>query len=201
MEVDCTGKPLLVAETAATHLDHQDRLELLEQLGDPLPKLERTVDWEVFRVLLGSVYKNSDPGKGERPPYDAVLMFKVLVLQHLFNLSGDQAEFQIRERYSFCRFPGLSPEGKVSDTKTVWVYRERQKERGLVDKLFSELLIQIDAAGFSARKEQIVDATIVPVPRQRNTREENRQILKMGAALRHGVIANAARRMLKPTGP
>ncbi len=28
----------------------------------------------------------------------------------------------------------------------------RLKERGLVDKLFSELLIQIDAAGFSARK-------------------------------------------------
>ncbi len=51
----------------------------------------------------------------------------------------------------------------------VWVYRERLKERGLVDKLFSALLIQIDAAGFSARKGQIVDAAIVPVPRQRNT--------------------------------
>ncbi|MEE9358491.1 MAG: hypothetical protein V3U62_09490, partial [Sedimenticolaceae bacterium] len=67
-------------------------------------------------------------------------------------------------------------EGKVPDAKIVWVYRERLKERGLVDKLFSELLIQIDAAGFSVRKGQIVDAAIVPVPRQRNTREENRQI-------------------------
>ncbi len=103
-------------------------------------------------------------------------MFKVLVLQHLLNLNDDQTEFQIRDRYSFCRFLGLSPEGKVPDTKTVWVYPERLKERGLVDKLFSELLIRIDAAGFSARKGQIVDAAIVPVPRQRNTREENRQI-------------------------
>ncbi len=58
----------------------------------------------------------------------------------------------------------------------VWVYRECLKERGLVDKLFSEPLIQIDAAGFSARKGQIVDAAIVPIPKQRNTREENRQI-------------------------
>ncbi|WP_241086409.1 IS5 family transposase [Candidatus Vondammii sp. HM_W22] len=103
-------------------------------------------------------------------------MFKMLVLQHLFNLSGDQTKFHIRYPYSFCRFLGLSQEGKVPDAKTVWVYRERLKERGLVDKLFSALLIQIDAAGFSARKGQIVDAAIVPVPRQRNTREENRQI-------------------------
>ncbi len=104
-------------------------------------------------------------------------MFKVLVLQHLFNLSGDQTEFQIQDRYSFCRFLGLSPEAKVPDAKTVRVYRERLKERGLVGKLFSELLIQIDAAGFSVRKGQIVDAAIAPpVPNQRNTREENRQI-------------------------
>ncbi len=156
--------------------DHQDRLELLEKLGDPLSKLERTIDWEAFRALLGSVYKNSDPSKSGRPPYDAVLMFKVLVLQHLYNLSDDQTEFQIRDRYSFCRFLGLSPEGKVPDAKTVWVYRERLKELDLVGKLFSELLIQIDTAGFSARKGQIVDAAIVPVPKQRNTREENSQI-------------------------
>ncbi len=85
-------------------------------------------------------------------------------------------EFQIRERYSFCRFLGLSQEGKVPDAKTVWVYRECLKEPGLVDKLFSELLIQIDAAGFSVRKGQIVDVPIIPVPKQRNTREENRQV-------------------------
>ncbi|WP_241085708.1 hypothetical protein [Candidatus Vondammii sp. HM_W22] len=61
-------------------------------------------------------------------------------------------------------------------------------------------MIQIDAAGFSARKGQIVDATIIPVLRQRNTREENRQI-KARIALRRGAITNAARRMLKPAGP
>lgn len=84
-------------------------------------------------------------------------MFKILVLQHLYNLSDGQTEFQIRDRYSFCRFLGLSPEGKVPDAKTLWVYRERLKELDLVDRLFSELLAQIDAAGFSARKGQIVD--------------------------------------------
>ncbi len=89
--------------------DHQDQLEHLEQQGDSLPKLERTVDWEAFRVLLGSVYKNSDPSKGGRPLYDEVLIFNVLFLQNLLNLNDDQTEFQIWDRYSFCHFLGLSP--------------------------------------------------------------------------------------------
>ena len=45
--------------------DHQDRLELLERLGDPLPKLERTIQWESFRELLSGVNKDSDPRKGD----------------------------------------------------------------------------------------------------------------------------------------
>ncbi len=156
--------------------DHQNRLELLEHLGDPLPKLERTIDWEAFRGILSTVYKDSDPSKGGRPPYDAILMFKILVLQHFYNLADDQTEFQIRDRYSFCRFLGLSPESKVPDAKTIWVFRERLKSQYLVDKLFTELLSQIDSAGFTACKGQIVDAAIVPVPKQRNSREENASV-------------------------
>lgn len=156
--------------------DHQNRLDLLEKLGDPLPKLERTVDWEAFRPLLSGVYKTSIPSNGGRPPYDAVLMFKVLVLQHFYSLSDEQTEFQIRDRYSFCRFLGLTPEGKVPDAKTVWLYRERLKNLNLVETLFTTLLTQINEAGFTARQGQIVDAAIVPVPKQRNTRDENAQI-------------------------
>lgn len=156
--------------------DHQDRLELLERLGDPLPQLQRTVDWEAFRELLSPVYRDRDPRKGGRPPYDVVLMFKVLVLQHFYNLSDDQTEFQIRDRYSFCRFHGLSPEGKVPDAKTIWVFRERLKKLELMGKLFAEIVSQIDAAGFTARKGQIVDAAIVAAPKQRNSRDENARI-------------------------
>jgi hypothetical protein len=106
--------------------DHQNRLELLERLGDPLPKLERTIQWEAFRELLSAVYKDSDPRKGGRPPFDAVLMFKVPVLQHFYNLSDDQTEFQIRDRYSFCRFLGLSPEGRADSA-----YRDTAREEAL----------------------------------------------------------------------
>ncbi|NIR32069.1 MAG: IS5 family transposase, partial [Desulfuromonadales bacterium] len=68
------------------------------------------------------------------------------------------------------------PEGRVPDAKTIWLYRERLKEAELMEALFERLLGQIEAAGYAARKGQIVDASLVEVPRQRNTPEENRRI-------------------------
>ncbi len=161
--------------------DHEERLELLEKLGDPLPKLERLVDWEAFRPQLAGLRKESDPHKGGRPPMDVVLMFKILVLQHFYNLSDDQTEFQIRDRYSFCRFLGLAPHDRVPDAKTIWLYRERIKKAGLMESLFDTLLVQINGAGFTARKGQVIDAALVPAPKQRNSREENAGI-KAGQA-------------------
>lgn len=156
--------------------DLEDRHALLQRLGDPLPKLNEVVDWETFRPLLKKLRKKKDRRKGGRPAFDEVLMLKVLVLQQLYNLSDDQVEFQIRDRYSFCRFLKLSPEGRVPDAKTVWLYRERIKRAGLMERLFDGLLEQIGAAGYVARRGQIVDATMVQAPRQRNTREENEKI-------------------------
>lgn len=156
--------------------DLEDRHALLEELGDPLPKLDEAVDWKAFRPILKKLRKKKDPRKGGRPPFNDVLMLKVLVLQQLYNLSDDQIEFQIRDRYSFARFLKLSPEGRVPDAKTVWLYRERLKRAGLMEALFDALLDQIASAGYIARKGQLVDATLVEVPRQRNTPDENRRI-------------------------
>ena len=158
--------------------DLNDRHALLEQLGDPLPKLDEVVDWEGFRPTLERIRVKRDPRKGGRPPLDVVLMFKTLLLQQLYNLSDDQTEYQIRDRYSFSRFLGLDPEGGVPDAKTIWWYREQLKNHGLLDELFSGLLSQIEGAGYVARCGQIVDAAIMETPRQRNPREENEQIKK-----------------------
>ena len=156
--------------------DLEERYTALEQLGDPLPKINEVVDFEALRGTLESAYEERDPSKGGRPRKDAVLMFKVLVLQQLYNLSDDQAEYQIRDRYSFARFLGLRPEEVVPDAKTIWVHRERLKEAGLLEALFGELIRQIEAAGFRARKGQIVDAAMVEAPRSRNRRDENERI-------------------------
>lgn len=156
--------------------DLDNRLQQLEALGDPLPKLNEIVDWEGFRPVLMKIRQTPAKGPGGRPPYDVVLMFKVLVLQHLYNLADEQTEYQIRDRYSFCRFLGLTPEGKVPDARTIWVFREALKEHELVDELFAQLNAQITAAGYIPRQGQIVDASMVAAPRQRNSREDNAKI-------------------------
>ena len=76
---------------------------------DPLIMLNELVDWEHFRETLQLVREKQRKNKAGRKPFDVVLMFKALILQHCYNLSGDELEYQIRDRYSFCRFLGLSP--------------------------------------------------------------------------------------------
>ena len=55
------------------------------------------------------------------------------MLQQLYNLSDEQAEYQIRDRYTFGRFLGLHPEDRVPDARTIWRFREGLK--GEVDPI------------------------------------------------------------------
>ena len=103
-------------------------------------------------------------------------MFKILVLQQLNNLSDDRIEYQIRDRISFMRFLGLGFEDRVPDSKTVWLFRELLKEFKLIEVLFARFHQQLAHRGYVAKAGQMIDATFVEVPRQRNNREENAQI-------------------------
>ncbi|WP_414041705.1 N-6 DNA methylase [Acidithiobacillus sp. M4-SHS-6] len=100
------------------------RLRELDLLGDGLPLLNRLIPWERFRPILESVPKAKPKGPGERKPYDRILLFKMMVLQQLHNLSDEQTECQIRDRLSFQRFLGISLEEAVPDHTTLWLFRE-----------------------------------------------------------------------------
>ena len=156
--------------------DVEQRAEKLTEMGDPLVGLNAEIDWEAFRADLNRVYEKSRKSNAGAKPFDVVLMFKVLVLQQLNNLSDDRIEYQIRDRFSFMRFLGLELEDRVPDAKTVWVFRERLKALQLVEVLFTRFHEQLAARGYEARAGQMIDATFVEVPRQRNSRDENAQI-------------------------
>ena len=156
--------------------DLDERLRQLSSGGDPLQRLSRVVDFELFRKPLAKALKRSDRAKGGRPPYDAVLMFKVLVLQALYNLSDDRCEYQIRDRLSFMRFLGLSLEDAVPDAKTIWLFREHLTQGGAVENLFARFDKHLAKSGYLAMGGQIVDATIVAAPKQRNTDGEKADI-------------------------
>jgi IS5 family transposase len=143
---------------------------------DPLLELSRRIPWEEFRSSIERVHRQERKSAAGRPAWDAVIIMKALVLGRLYNLSDDELEYQIRDRLSFTRFLGLQLEDRVPDAKTLWAYRERLIRSGVMQELFDRFEQYLQRQGYQARKGQIVDASIVPVPRQRNTREENRQI-------------------------
>jgi IS5 family transposase len=159
--------------------DLDERYAALSAAGDPLLRLGELVDFEVFRPPLLRALRRSDRSRGGRPPYDPVLMFKVLVLQALYNLSDDQTEFQIRDRLSFMRFLGLGLHDRVPDAKTIWLFRELLVRAKAVEKLFARFDAHLREHGYLAMSGQIVDASIVAAPKQRNTDAE-KEALKAG---------------------
>ena len=123
-----------------------------------------------------------DLSGGGRPPFSKLLLFKALIIQSLYNLSDDQLEFQIVDRVSFKRFLRLKRSDKVSDSKTFWLFREQLIEKDVIMGLFKLFNETLDAAGVFANEGKMADASFVEVPRQRNTREENKHIKETGTA-------------------
>src|SRR3990167_10508990 len=105
--------------------DVENRLQTLSDFGEPLEKLVSVVDFEPFRKTINGSIAFIISRKGGRPPWDCVVMFKILILQTLYNISDEQLEFQIKDRLSFQRFLDLSLSDKVPDAKTIWLWRER----------------------------------------------------------------------------
>ncbi len=103
-------------------------------------------------------------------------MFRMLVVQSLYNLSDEQAEYQARDRLSFTRFLSLGIKDRIPDATTLWLFREKLAKAGLIEKLFEQFGRHLEARGYIARGGQMVDATIVAVPRQRNSREDNETV-------------------------
>lgn len=153
--------------------DLENRYASLSEAGDPLERLNAVIDWEVFRPLLERIDAKERKTAAGRKPTCRVLMFKLLILQRLHNLSDERLQFQVTDRLSFMRFLGLLLSGDVPDARTVWAFREALKEHRLVAPLFERLNQALADLGVELKSGQIIDATFVPVPIQRNGRENN----------------------------
>jgi IS5 family transposase len=168
--------------------DLSRRYEGLEP-KDPLLVLAALVPWETFRSKLKAALTEhglrtaaaARKSAAGRKPWDEVVIFKALVVQALYNLSDEQMEYQVRDRLSFMRFLGLGLEDRVPDATTLWLYREALAEAGMVEQLFADFDAYLRAQGYLAMGGQIMDASIVAAPKQRNSRGENAQI-KAGEA-------------------
>jgi IS5 family transposase len=156
--------------------DEADKLEKLSKLGDPLVDLKKYIDFEFVRPTLEEALRKERKALSGRPAYDVVFMFKILVLQRLYNISDPQIEYQINDRQSFQRFLGLHLASTVPDYSSVWRFREVLTEKGVIKILFDMFARKLEQQGVITQAGTIVDASFVEVPRQRNTREENERI-------------------------
>jgi IS5 family transposase len=173
--------------------DTETRFAKIDRNGDPLRKLDEMVDWSIFLPELASLREKVDPSKGGRPPFASLLKFKMLILQALYNLSDDSLEQQVLDRLSFMRFLGLGMGDDVPDAKTIWAFRESLKERGLVEKLFVRFDDFLNRSGFTAKRGQIVDASIVEVPIRRDRGEVNDKV-KQGETIDEWTPAQRAQK-------
>jgi transposase, IS5 family len=156
--------------------DLPDHLRRLSEAGDPLEEMARIIDFEAFRPLLVDVLNYSDGAKGGRPPYDPVAMFKALILAAQHGLSDARMEFLIRDRLSWLRFLGFELGKPTPDENTIRLFRERLTAAGAIERLHQAFDGQLKTAGYIPMGGQIVDASLVAAPRQRNRDEEKAKI-------------------------
>ena len=186
--------------------DIDERLEELSAKGDELERLNAIVDFELFRPDLEHAVPRSDRVKGGRPPYDHVLMFRVLILQASHSLSDERTEYLIKDRLSFMRFLGLTLADRVPDANSIWNFREALTMALIdgvpaIEALFRRFDAALTKAGFLAMSGQIIDATIVAAPKQRNTEAEKKAIKEGDQGRRHPRGLGSQARQTTPEGP
>ena len=118
----------------------EQRYQKLESKKTLLMKLDETVPWSEFRPILEQVHDKPRKNNAGRKPIDAIVMFKMLVLQQLYNISDEELEYQVNNRLSFMIFLGLGLAEPVPDATTVWLFRQQLKQQGLIEELFEQLI-------------------------------------------------------------
>jgi hypothetical protein len=111
--------------------DKSETRDKLTRLGNPLEKLHKVIDFEMFRDDLETSLLNHDrKTTASCKHYDVVMMFKIMLLKHFYNMSEEQAEYQINDRQSFKEFLGLSSGDRVPDARKIWLFQERLIKSG-----------------------------------------------------------------------
>ena len=151
---------------------HQQKLD---QLGDPLLRIASCIDFPALAAEVDSVAPRPVSPQGGRPPYPTETMVRILVLKRLYNLSDEQMEYQLLDRRSYQRFCGLVDAARLPDRTTIWHFENRIGVAG-AEALFTAVEQQILQHGYVARGGQIIDATLVPAPKQHFSRDDKEQI-------------------------
>jgi transposase len=122
--------------------DKEETLMKLSKLGNPLEKVSKAVNFELFRTdLEANILNHNKKNNAGCRPFDVVMMFKIIVLKRLYHLSDKQLEYQIYDRLSFKEFLGLSSGDRVPNANTIRVFRKKIIQKNLDEKIFEQITI------------------------------------------------------------
>jgi IS5 family transposase len=155
------------------HTKPNAQLGLMDSLvtipaNDFLDRLDRLVNWQPLERVLHAMY----PATTGRPPHPPLVLFKMSLLQHCYDLSDPQCEEQVRDRLSWRRFVGLGLQDAVPDETVLVRFRQRLVEHGLQEKLLQLVNRQLSAQGLILKRVTLVDATLVQAARRAPARND-----------------------------
>jgi transposase, IS5 family len=156
--------------------DIDNRYKQLDKLRDPLLVLSSLIDFEIFRDEIEKGLEKERKDNSGRKPFDKIMLFKGLILKRLYALGNEELEFQITDRSSFRRFLGLNENSLSPDSNTFWVFSNDLAKNKIIDRLFVRFDEFLNQQGYCAKGGSMIDASFVEVPKQRNTKEENKEI-------------------------
>ena len=168
----------VMSEHQYTFFGDHHALEALSQSGDRLEQLDKILDLAPLVALADKIWNEARPLKANcgRSRESSEVMLRALLLKRFYNLSNEQTEYQLRDRLSFMRFARLGLGDKVPDSRTIWLYADSLAKNDGALRLFELLNEQLEQRGLKVQEGMMVDATIVEVPHQRNSREQNKTI-------------------------
>jgi len=130
-----------------------------------LDTVDEFIEWKNIEKLLKKKYKKTMSADG-RPAYPPLPMFKLLLLQRWYGLSDPGLEDALNDRISFIRFSGFSLSSPLPDYSTICRFRNTLLELNLYERLFEEILKQLEDKGLLVKEGAIVDATIIESSRR-----------------------------------
>lgn len=171
------------------------RQEKLVQFTGVLMKLDQLVDWSGLAAAVNQATgREAAQPKGGRPAYSTQALLKIVVLQQLYgNLSDEQMEYALLDRVSWQHFVGLAHARDLPDARTLWSFKEQLAQGGGAMALFESVGQQLAQAGLQARGGQIIDATLIRVPKAQLSRQD-KQSLNDGKTPAHWSTKQAAHR-------